>query len=89
MHKIEANATFGNLKGVGIFRVVEKTIKQMKRLQSLMMVDGDGRNDMENMKDMEHQGEHKYHVLTTMENYPTKKVKEGKTKRMLIEVMAI
>ncbi len=77
------------MKGVDIFRMVEKTIKQMKRLQSLTMVDGDDRNDMENMKDMEHQGEHKDHVLTTMENNPTKKAKEEKTKRMLIKVMAI
>jgi hypothetical protein len=87
--QIETNTTFGNLKGVDIFRVVEKIIKQMKRLQNLTMVDTDDRNDMENMKDMEHQGEDEDHVLTTMENNPTKKAKEKKTKRMLIEVMAI
>jgi hypothetical protein len=63
--------------------VIEKTIKQMKRLQSLTMVDGDGRNDIE------HQGEHKDHVLTTMENNPTKKAIEEKTKRMLTEVVVI
>jgi len=50
------------------------------------MVDGDDRNDME---DMEHEGEDENHVLTTMENNPNKKAKEEKIKRMLIEVMAI
>ncbi len=53
------------------------------------MVDGDDRNDMENMKDMEHQDEDEDHVLTTMENNPTKKAKKEKIKRMLIEIMAI
>jgi hypothetical protein len=77
------------LKGVDIFKVVEKIIKQMKRSQNLRMVDGDDRNDMENMKDMEHQDEDEDHVLTTMENNPTKKAKKEKIKRMLIEIMAI
>ncbi len=53
------------------------------------MVDGDNRNDVENMKNMEHQGEDENYVLTTMENNPTKKAKKEKIKRMLIEVMAI
>ncbi len=35
----------------------------MKRSQNLEMVDGDDRNDME---DMEHEGEDEDHVLTTM-----------------------
>jgi hypothetical protein len=39
--QIEVNTTFGNLKRVDIFRVVEKAIKQMKRLQNLRMVDGE------------------------------------------------
>jgi hypothetical protein len=69
--------------------VVEKAIKQTKRLQNLQMVDGDNRNDVENMKNMEHQGEDENYVLTTMENNPTKKAKKEKIKRMLIEVMAI
>jgi hypothetical protein len=87
--QIEANTTLGNLKRVDIFWVVEKAIKQMKRLQNLRMVDGDDRNDIENMKDMKHQGEDEDLVLTTMENNLTKKAKARKTKRMLIEVMAI
>jgi hypothetical protein len=41
------------------------------------MVDGDDRNDME---DMEHQGENRNHVLTTMENNPNKKTKEKNQK---------
>jgi hypothetical protein len=69
--------------------VVEKAIKQTKRLQNLQMVDGDNRNDVENMKNMEHQGEDENYVLTTMENNPTKKAKKEKIKRMLIEIMAI
>jgi len=42
--------------------VVEKIIKQMKRLQNPRMVDGDDRNDMEDMEEMEHQGEDENHV---------------------------
>jgi hypothetical protein len=45
-----------------IFKVVEKIIKQMKRLQNPRMVDGDDRNDMEDMEEMEHQGEDENHV---------------------------
>jgi len=58
----------------------------MKRLQNLNMVDGDDKNDIE---DMEYQGENENHVLITMENNPSKKAKEEKIKRMLIKVMAI
>jgi hypothetical protein len=39
----------------------------MKRLQNLGMVDGDDRNDMEDMENIEHQGEDEDHMLTTME----------------------
>jgi hypothetical protein len=46
--QMEKNRTFGNLKGVDIFKVAKKPIKQMK-LQSPMMVDGDGRNDTKGM----------------------------------------
>jgi hypothetical protein len=34
--------------------MVEKIIKQMKRLQNSRMVDEDDRNDMDDMEDMEH-----------------------------------
>jgi len=44
---IERNTTFGDLKGVHIFKVVEKKIKQVKRLQNPKMVDGNDKNDME------------------------------------------
>ncbi len=43
----------------------EEAIKQMKMLQNPIMVDGDERNDMENM---EYQDEDENHVLKTMEN---------------------
>jgi hypothetical protein len=58
----EANTTFGNLNGVDICKVVEKIIKQVKRLQNPKMVDGNDQNDMEAMEDMEHQGEDENHV---------------------------
>jgi hypothetical protein len=45
--------------------VFEEAIKQMKMLQNPIMVDGDERNDMENM---EYQDEDENHVLKTMEN---------------------
>jgi len=48
--------------------VFEEVIKQMKRLQNPRMVDGDDRNDMENMEDMEYQDEDENHVLKTMED---------------------
>jgi hypothetical protein len=47
--QIEANTTFGNLKGVDIFKEVEEAIKQMERFQNLNMADGDDENDMEDM----------------------------------------
>jgi hypothetical protein len=34
--------------------VVEQAIKQMKRLKNSGMVNGDDRNDMRDMEDMEH-----------------------------------
>ncbi len=37
------------------------------------MVDGDGRNDMKDMENMEHQGEDEDHVLKTMGKIPNKK----------------
>jgi hypothetical protein len=30
--EVETNSTFGNIKGIDLFKVVEETIKQMKRL---------------------------------------------------------
>ncbi len=60
--------------------MAEQAIKQMKRLQNLGMVDGDDRNDMRDMEDMKHQGENEDHVLTTMENNPSKKTKEKKSR---------
>jgi hypothetical protein len=47
--QIEANTTFGNLKEIDIFKVVEKAIKQMERLQNLNMANGNDRNDMEDI----------------------------------------
>jgi hypothetical protein len=49
MHKWKKNTTFGNLKGVDVFKVVEKPIKQMKGLQNPGMVVGDNRNDTKGM----------------------------------------
>ncbi len=49
----------------------------MKRLQNPRLVDGDDRNDME---DILHQGENEDHVLTTMENNPNMKTKEKESK---------
>jgi hypothetical protein len=49
----------------------------MKRLQNPKMVDGNDRNDIE---DMEHQGEDKNHVLTTTKNNPNKRKKEEKSR---------
>jgi hypothetical protein len=30
--QVETNSTFGNIKGIDLFKVVEETTKQMKRL---------------------------------------------------------
>jgi hypothetical protein len=49
MHKWKKNTIVGNLKGVDIFKVAKKPIKQMKRLQNPRMVDGDGRNNTKGM----------------------------------------
>jgi hypothetical protein len=86
--QIEEDITFGNLKGADIFWLFEEAIKQMKRLQNPIMVDGDDGNDMENMEDIEHQSEDEDRVLTTMENNPSKKIKKIKIKKMLVEAMA-
>jgi hypothetical protein len=71
--QIETNTTFRNLKKMNFFKVAKEAIKQMRRLQNPRMVDGDDRNDMD---DMEHQGETRNHVLTTMEKNPNKKNKK-------------
>jgi hypothetical protein len=39
----------------------------MKRLQNLGMVNGDDRNDMGDMEDMEHQGENENDVIESHE----------------------
>ncbi len=66
----EANSTFGNIKKADLVKVVEETIKHMKKLQNPRIMDDD-RIDME---DIEHQGEDE--ILTTIENNPNKKTKE-------------
>jgi hypothetical protein len=53
----------------------------MKRLQNIGIMDDD-RIDME---DIEHQGEDE--DVTTIENNPSKKAKEERIKKMLMEVM--
>jgi hypothetical protein len=63
--------------------VVEESIKHMKRLQNLGTMDDD-RIDME---DIEHQGEDEN--MTNIENNLSKKEKEERIKKMLIEAMAI
>jgi hypothetical protein len=63
-------STFGNIKGVDLFKVAKKEIKQMKRLQNPRIMDDD-RIDMEDIK---HQGEDE--DGTTIENNPSKKAKE-------------
>jgi hypothetical protein len=54
----------------------------MKRLQNLRIMDDD-RIDME---DIEHQGEDE--DMTTIDNNPSKKTKEKRIKKMLMEAMA-
>ncbi len=63
--------------------MVEESIKHMKRLQNLGTMDDD-RIDME---DIEHQGEDEN--MTNIENNLSKKEKEERIKKMLIEAMAI
>jgi hypothetical protein len=60
--------------------VVKEAIKKMKRLENPRMVHGDDRNDIGDMEDMEHEGENEDHVLTTMENNPSRKTKEKKSR---------
>ncbi len=86
---IETNTKFGNFNGVNIFKVAKETIKQMKRLQNPGMVNGNDRNDMEDMEKVEHQGENENHELTTTENNPNMEAKDEKIKSMLIEALAI
>ncbi len=66
----KANSTFGNIKGVDLFKVAKKTIKQMKRLQNPRIMDDD-RIDMEDIK---HQVEDE--DVTTIKYNPSKKAKE-------------
>jgi hypothetical protein len=63
------NSTFGNIKGADLFKVVEKTIKQMKNLQNPRIMD----DDKINMEDIKHQNEDE--DVTTIENNPSKKEK--------------
>ncbi len=69
--------------------MAKETIKQMKRLQNPGMVNGNDRNDMEDMEKVEHQGENENHELTTTENNPNMEAKDEKIKSMLIEALAI
>jgi len=62
--------------------MVEKIIKQMKRLQTPTIVD----DNTTNLEDIEHQSENEN--MTTIENHPNQK-KEEKIKKMFIEVMTI
>ncbi len=62
--------------------MVDKKIKQMKRLQNPGIMDDD-RIDME---DIEHRGENE--DVTTIENNPNKKEKEERIKKMLTKAMA-
>ncbi len=54
----------------------------MKRLQNLGMVNGDDKNDMEDVENMEHQSENEDHVLITMKNNFNKKAKDEKIMHM-------
>jgi hypothetical protein len=44
----QENSTFGNIKGVDLFKVVEEAIKHTKRLQNPRIMDDD-RIDMEDI----------------------------------------
>ncbi len=61
------NTTFGNFKGVYMFKVIEKAIKQMKKLQNLRIM----KHDKIDMGHRKHQGEDE--EMTTIENNPNKK----------------
>jgi hypothetical protein len=52
----------GNVKGVCMFKVIEKAIKQMKKLQNLGIM----KHDKIDMGHIEHQGEDE--EMTTIEN---------------------
>jgi hypothetical protein len=62
--------------------VAEKTIEQMKRLQNSGIMD----DDKIDMGDIEHQGEDE--DVITIENKPSKKVKESRIKKMLTKALA-
>jgi hypothetical protein len=65
----KANSTFGNVKGIYMFKVIEKVIKQMKKLRNIRIMKHD-RIDMGHIK---HQGEDE--EMTTIENNPNKRKK--------------
>jgi hypothetical protein len=70
------------MKGANLFKVTKKTIKWMKRLQNPRIMD----DDRINMEDIEQQGEDE--DVTTIENNLSKKAKEEKIKKILLEAMA-
>jgi hypothetical protein len=65
------DSTFGNIKGADLFKVVEKTIKQMKNLQNQGMMD----DDTIKMEVIKHQNEDEDEDVTTIEKNPSKKAK--------------
>jgi hypothetical protein len=66
-----------------MFKMNEKTIKQIKRLQNRKIM-----NDKSiDMEDIKHQGEDK--DMTTIENNPSKKGKKKRIKKMLKKTMTI
>jgi len=60
-----------------LFKVAEKPIKQIKRLQNPSIMD----DDKIDMGDIEHQGEDE--DVITIENNPSKKEKKERIKKML------
>jgi len=78
----KVNSTFGNIKRTNLFKVVEETVKEMKRLQNPRIMD----DDRIDMKDIKHQ--HEDEDVITIENNPSNKTKEERIKNMLTEVMA-
>jgi hypothetical protein len=56
------------IKGVSLFKMAEKAIKHMKKLQNLGIMDDDGIN----MEDIKHQSEDE--DVTTIEKNPSKKI---------------
>jgi hypothetical protein len=72
---VGTNSTFDNIKGIDMFKVNEKTIKQMKRLQNPKIMN----DESIDMEDIEHQCEDE--DMTTIENNFTKKEKKKGLKR--------